>query len=122
MRHLHEGRKLHRVKRQRKALLKTLLGSLIMEEKIKTTEAKAKEAKRLIDSLIGKAKKSGQGEKKVATLRILKKSLPAMAAEKICQEDFLSRVAKRNSGFTRVTRIAPRKSDNASLAIIEFVD
>ena len=122
MRHLQEGRKLHRVKRQRRALLKTLMGSLIIKEKIKTTEAKAKEVKRIIDGFITKAKKTKDEAKKVAIIRILKRDLPMMAVEKICSEDFLTRVAKRNSGFTRITKVAPRKSDNASLAIIEFVD
>jgi large subunit ribosomal protein L17 len=120
MRHMRSNRELGRGRNQRRALLKTLLGSLIMHEKIETTEAKAKELKGKIDKLIGKVKKNQDKTKKLAMRKILKKDLPDMAAEKIMGE-FLKKFAVRNSGYTRIIKLMPRKSDNARLAVIEFV-
>ena len=121
MRHLRKGRKFKRVRSQRRALLKTILGSFIMREKMQTTQAKAKEVKSLIDRLINKAKKAQEETKKVAMIRDLKFSLPAMAVKKLTGE-FIKRFSKRTSGYARVIKLAPRKSDNAEIAIIEFVD
>lgn len=121
MKHLKKGRKLGRVRNQRTALFKTLLGSLIMKEKIKTTEAKAKELKPMIDRIIGKAKMTRQEEKKVAVMRELRKMLPMMALKKVTG-DFLDRFSKRSSGYVRIIKLAPRQGDAAKLATIEFVD
>jgi large subunit ribosomal protein L17 len=121
MRHLRKGRKLGRVKNQRRALFKTLLGSLVMREKIKTTEAKAKEAKGKIDRLINKAKKAKDGANNVSAIRELKKSLPEQAVKKLAGE-FLNKFSARNSGYARVIKLNPRKSDAAKIAIIEFVE
>jgi len=120
MRHQKSGRKLGRVKSQRKALFKTMLGSLIMKEKIETTEAKAKELKSKIDRIINKAKKIQAAEKKLSATRDLSSSLPKMAVLKL-SGDFISKFEKRNSGYARIIKLAPRKSDGARLAIIEFV-
>jgi large subunit ribosomal protein L17 len=121
MRHLKHGRKFGRVRNQRKALFKTLLGSLIMREKIETTEAKAKEAKGKIDKVINRAKKGKGDSLKVSVIRELKRVLPEPAAKKI-SGDFLNKFSGRNSGYTRVIKLNPRKSDGARMAIIEFVD
>jgi large subunit ribosomal protein L17 len=121
MKHLQKGRKLGRVRSQRTALFRTLLGSLIMKEKIKTTEAKAKEMKAKIDRIINRAKLSKQEERKVAIARDLRIKIPLMAVKKI-MGDFLEKFSKRNSGYTRIIKLAPRKGDAAKLAIIEFVD
>jgi large subunit ribosomal protein L17 len=120
MRHLKQGRKLSRVKSQRVALMRTMLGSLIMREKIETTEAKAKEIKNKIDRIIGKAKKGIKAEKKMVVRRDLKKYIPDMAAKKITG-DFVEKFKDRNSGYTRIIKLVPRKSDGAKLAVIEFV-
>ncbi len=121
MNHLAKGRKFSRVKKQRTALLKTLLGSLIMKEKITTTEAKAKEIKPMIDKIITKAKKISQEEtKKIAIMRDIRKELPLMAAKKLFGE-FSQKFSNRNSGYTRIIKISQRKSDGARLAVIEFV-
>lgn len=110
-----------RVRKQRKALIKTLLGSLIIKEKIITTEAKAKEIKPLVDKIINKSKKiKASGENKVAVIRELKKMLPAVAVKKIAG-DFLEKFQDRNSGYTRVIKLQQRKSDSARMAVIEFV-
>lgn len=122
MKHLVKGRKFSRVKRVRTALLKTLLGSFIMKEKITTTEAKAKEIKPMIDKIITKAKKisASNEEKKVAIVRDLRKELPLMAVKKLSGE-FSAKFSARTSGYTRILKIAQRKSDGAKMAVIEFV-
>jgi large subunit ribosomal protein L17 len=121
MKHLQKGRKLGRVRNQRTALFRTLLGSLIMKEKIQTTEAKAKEMKAMIDKVINRAKLSKDEEKKVAIMRDLRTKIPLMAVKKITGE-FLDKFAARNSGYTRIIKLVPRKGDAAKLAVMEFVD
>ena len=121
MRHRRKGRELSRTSQQRKALLKTLLGSLIMGEKITTTEARAKEAKSQIDPIISQVKRAKEKGKKMALARNLSKILPKIAANKLAGE-FANRFSNRQSGYTRIIKIASRKSDSARLAIIEFVD
>lgn len=121
MKHQSTGRKFSRLKGQRTALLKTLLGSLIVKEKITTTEAKAKELKMKIDKLVTKAKRMRADEtKKVAIVRDLRKHLPLVAVKKL-SSDFSKKFEARQSGFTRVIKLGQRKSDGASMAIIEFV-
>lgn len=101
--------------------MKTMLGSLIMDEKIKTTEAKAKELKNKIDRLVNKAKKAQDSkDKKVAAMRYLSKNIPKMAAKKLTG-DFSKKFESRTSGYTRIIRLPRRKSDGARVAIIEFV-
>ncbi len=120
MQHLNKTKEFGRKKNQRSALWKTMLGSLIMYEKITTTEAKAKELKIRIDKIINKAKKVDKASRRVNIIRDLKKDLPAMAVKKITGE-FLKKFDRRVSGYARVIKLAPRKSDNAKMAMIEFV-
>ena len=118
MQHSNKTKEFGRERNQRIALWRTMLGSLIMQEKITVTEAKAKELKARMDRLINKAKKSKTN--KVVAMRSLRKDIPMMAVNKIVG-DFLNKFEKRKSGYTRITKIAPRKSDNAKMAIIEFI-
>jgi len=121
MKHRVKGRKFSRVKKQRKALLKSLLGSFFMREKITTTEAKAKEIKPLVDKIINKSKQTKKDEKrKIAIVRELGKTLPQIAVKKI-SGDFINRFDQRTGGYTRITKIERRKSDGAKMAVIEFV-
>ncbi|QQS61411.1 MAG: 50S ribosomal protein L17 [Candidatus Moraniibacteriota bacterium] len=122
MKHRSQGRKFGRVRSQRRALLKTLMGSLIQRERIVTTEAKAKEIKARIDRVVTIAKKISDPERKVAILRLLASRLPKMAVEKFADDDFRKRFEIRTSGFTRVTKLPARKSDSAKMAVVEFVD
>lgn len=121
MKHQRKGRKFSRAKNQRRALLKSLLGSLIAHEKITTTEAKAKEVKTMIDRIInqGKIARSDKN-KKIAIIRDLNKKLPLKASEKIVGE-FSNKFKERKSGYARIIKKGPRKSDSARMAIIEFV-
>ena len=119
MRHQKAGRKFGRVRRQRKALKGMLLSGLILHEKMKTTEAKAKETKDLIDRVINKAKKITDTNK-VAVIRDLRRSLPLVAVKKL-SGDFTKKFSGRKSGYTRIIKLGARKSDGAKMAIIEFV-
>jgi large subunit ribosomal protein L17 len=87
MQHLNKTKEFGRTASQRKALWRTMLGSLIMSEKIETTEAKAKELKNRIDKIINKAKKfPKEGEGRLAVRRDLKKDIPLLAVEKMMGE------------------------------------
>lgn len=120
MKHQKKGRKFGRVRKQRKSLLKILLGNLILCEKIKTTQAKAKEIKGEIDILINRAKKGKNSSGKISVTRHLKSKISAVAVDKL-QSDFLERFSERTSGYTRIAKLSPRQSDGAKVAIIEFV-
>jgi large subunit ribosomal protein L17 len=98
-----------------------MLGSLIMREKIRTTEAKAKELKSKIDRIINKAKKTVRADTKVAVIRDLRNSIPLMAINKITTADFIKKVSERNSGYARVIRLPRRKGDGARMAVVELV-
>lgn len=116
MRHLKKGRKFHRKKGQRTALLKTLAGNLIIEEKITTTEAKAKEIKSRVEKLTTLAKKQ-----KLADLRLLMSRLPKKSAQKLFYE-IAPRYASRRGGYLRIVkRGVQRKKDGSKMAVIEFV-
>jgi large subunit ribosomal protein L17 len=121
MKHRHTGRVFGRERNQRRALLKTLLGSLILRERITTTEAKAKEVKSLIDQIVNKAKVGRSNTQRLpAIIRELSGYIPAVASRKILG-DFGARFDGRTSGYTRVMKLDRRKSDSAKMAVIEFV-
>ena len=107
MKHRHSGRVLSRGRNQRRALIKTLLGSLILHERITTTEAKAK---------VGR----NDAKRRVAIIRELQGMIPEVASKKLLG-DFSTRFESRQSGYTRVVKLDQRKSDSAHMAIIEFV-
>ncbi len=121
MKHQVKGRKLSRSRKQRKALIKTLLGSLILREKMTTTEAKAKEIRPFIDKIINKAKIIKTDEKKkAAVVRELNKLLPKKAVSKTTGE-FLEKFNTRKSGYARIIKLPRRKSDGAKMAVIEII-
>ena len=121
MKHLKSGRKFKRDRKQRKAFFKTILGSLVLHEKITTTEAKAKEVKSLIDRIINRAKLAKDEAKKITIIRDLNNKIPRVAVKKLTS-DFIDKFSKRKSGYARIIKLAPRKSDSAKMAIVEFVD
>lgn len=109
------GRKLSRKRGQRKALLKGLASSLILQERIKTSEAKAKEMTRITEKFITKAKTQD-----LAARRALLASLPKKTVQKLMGE-IAERYKDRPGGYTRVVKLGPRKSDGAKMAIVELV-
>lgn len=115
MRKRKKGRKFSRIRDQRKALLKTLAGSLILNEKIKTTEAKAKETSRFVERFITKAKKNS-----LHSRRLLARFFPNNLVKKMVDE-IGPRYKDRKGGYTRIIKLGPRKSDGAKMAIIELI-
>ncbi len=115
MKHCKKGRKLNRKRDQRKALLRNLTVSLILKEKIKTTEAKAKELRPFAEKLITKSKKAN-----LATIKNLARVLPAEARKKLIGPIAL-RFKDRAGGYTRIIKLNPRRTDGAKMAIIELV-
>lgn len=122
MQHRNKGRILGRVSNQRKALLKGLIASLVIHNRITTTEAKAKEMKNFIDQLVNKAKRSNiGGVAQVAVIRMVYRALPSEAAKKMLTTEFINRFSERTSGYARVVKMEARKGDGARMAVIEFV-
>jgi large subunit ribosomal protein L17 len=98
--------------------MKTIMGSLIMREKITTTLAKIKNH---IDQLVNKGKRAeSDKDRRQAELRLLRQKLSLEATKKI-SSDFVKRFETRKSGYTRITKLERRQGDGAEMAVIEFV-
>ncbi len=127
MRHRKSGRKLKRTKSHRKATLSALSVSLIQHKKIRTTEAKAKETRRVVERLITRAKRAVQREgdgkvKDVHARRVVFAFLRDREAVKTLFNEIAPKVATRPGGYTRVVKLGQRHGDGAQLALIELVD
>ena len=115
MRKLNKGRKLSRKKGPRKALLKSLANNFFLHEKIKTTEAKAKELRPRVEKMITRAK-----EGTIANRRVLSSGLDKKIVKKLVDE-IAPKYKERNGGYTRIMKLGRRNSDGARMAIIELV-
>ncbi len=115
MNHGRSKRKFGRPTKQRQALMQTLAVALIEREKIKTTEAKAKDLRPYIEKLITKGRKQS-----LATIRALYSVLPIKSAKKL-MSDISPRFKDRSGGYTRIRHMTRRTSDGAKMAIIELV-
>ena len=116
-RHGYKGRKFGRERDQRRALLKGLATSLVMEERIETTLPKAKELVRYIEKLITKAKKGD-----LANRRAVIAGLSTQAAAVKLVDQIAPQLTSRTSGHVRVECTRLRVGDGAQMAVIEFVD
>jgi large subunit ribosomal protein L17 len=115
MRHKKKGRKFHRERNVRRAFLKALIFNFIVREKIRTTEARAKELRPLVEKLITRAKIDNLANRRLLVARIGK-----TAAKKLF-EKIAPKYKERNGGYTRIVKLPRRKSDASKMAIIEFV-
>jgi len=111
------GRRLGRTSAPRKALLRNLVASLIEHERIRTTEAKAKEARPFAESLVTLAKKGTLHHRRQALSKLPRKSI----VKKLFDE-LGPRFETRNGGYTRITKIGFRKGDAAPIVQLEFVE
>jgi large subunit ribosomal protein L17 len=116
-RHGYQGRKLHRERDQREALIKGLAESLVIYESIETTLPKAKEVVPYVEKLITKAKKGDLHNRR----QVLAGLNTISSAHKLVDE-IAPRLAGRTSGHLRIKKTAFRRGDNAQLARVSFVD
>ncbi len=116
MRHLKKGRKLGTDASHTKAMLKSLAVALFTSERIKTTEARAKEVRPLVDKVIGWAKRGDVHSRRLAIAALGNKELVA----KIFNDR--ERYEGRDGGYTRILKLGPRKGDAAPMVIMELVD
>lgn len=117
MRHNVKGRKLGRTSSHLSALLGSLTTSLIKYKRIKTTEAKAKEARTFVEKLITKAKKNDLHSKRQIMSVIHDKEVV-----KELFADIIPKIGERPGGYTRVIKLGQRVGDAAQMAILELVD
>jgi large subunit ribosomal protein L17 len=117
MRHHNNVRKFGRDKTQKRALLNSLALNLIVREKIKTTEPKAKELRPFIEKLITRAKGGN-----IATRRLIAAKLSNKGKEVKKLFDVIApKYTDKKGGYTRILKLGARKSDGAKMAVIEFV-
>ena len=116
-RHGYKGRKLHRERDQRRALIKSLAESLIKYEAIETTLPKAKEVVPYVERLITKAKKGDLHNR-----RQIVSSLQTVTSAHKLVDEIAPKLTGRVSGHLRIERLQTRRGDNALLARVSFVD
>ena len=109
-------RKLGKTSAQRKALLRQQVTDLLANGKMETTFYRAKEVQPVVEKMISLGKKGD--------LAAYRKALSFITSEDVAHKLFKEigpKYADRNGGYTRVTRIGPRKGDAAEMAVIELV-
>jgi large subunit ribosomal protein L17 len=147
MRHQNAGRKFDRNTTSRRAMFRNMTANLVLHERIETTDAKAKELRRVAERLITKARRLGEASyspfeklsekdkaRRLATKRLIASFLPRWGTltkkggetkkvdlvEKVLL-DLAKRFEGRPGGYTRIIKLGDRRGDNAPMVIIELV-
>ena len=124
-------RKLGRTSSQRKALLRDLTTDLIVNGRITTTEARAKEVRKTADQMITLAKRGDLASRRkaaafvrnvVADVKEDGDNIRIQSALQNLFEELAPKYAERNGGYTRILKTMPRRVDGAKMDILEFVD
>jgi large subunit ribosomal protein L17 len=116
MRHLKSGRKLSRSSSHRRALIRNLITALLRDEKIQTTDPKAKELRRWADRVITLGKEG--------TLHARRQALGIVQDKAVVRKLFdtiAPRFKDRPGGYTRILKIGIRHGDAAPLSVVELV-
>ena len=115
-------RTLSRKSFQRKALLRDLITDLILNGRIETTLAKAKELKRLADKMVTLGKKNTLASRRQAAelIRFETDEEGKYALQKLFDE-IAPKFANRNGGYTRIIKTGNRRGDDAEMAIVELL-
>jgi large subunit ribosomal protein L17 len=117
MRHLKKGRSLHRKSSHRKALLCNLAASILTNGRVRTTEAKAKEVRGLVDRIITWGKRGDLHARRLAVRQVRSRTI----VKKVFDE-LAPRYRDRPGGYTRIMKVGFRHGDNAPVVIMELVD
>lgn len=117
-------RKLGRLSHQRKAMLRDLATDLIINERITTTEARAKEVRRQVEKLITLGKRGDLHARRQAASYVRNEVADVEAGTSALQKlfaDIAPRYAERQGGYTRILKVGPRRGDAADMVVIELV-
>ena len=117
MRHHKSGRKLGRDSAHRKALYANIASSLIEHGRIKTTEAKAKEVRPIVEQMITLGKRDDVAAHRQAVAFLRSKEIAHILFSEVAP-----RFAERPGGYTRIVKIGPRQGDAARMVYLELVD
>ncbi len=117
MQHRKSGRKLGRPTDHREAMLKNMVTSLITHDRITTTEARAKELRKIADKMITLGKKGD-----LAAVRRAGKTVKTKDALGKLFNELAPKFEGRNGGYTRIIKAHNRKGDNAPMVIMEWVE
>ena len=116
MRHRKDHRKLGRSPAHRKAMLRNMVTSLLLHEEIRTTDAKAKEVRRVAERMITLGKRGTLHARRLALRTIRSKDVAAKVFD-----DLASRYEGRPGGYTRIYKLGRRVGDNAPMSIIQMI-
>lgn len=116
MRHNKKGRKLGTDWSHTKAMKRSLVSALFLNDRIKTIESRAKEIRGDVDKIITWAKKGDLHSRRLAIAYLNDKELVREIFEKVAQGMF----ADRQGGYTRIMKLGNRKGDNAPMVIMEL--
>ncbi len=116
MRHRKDHRKLGRSPSHRKAMLRNLVTSLLELEQVRTTEAKAKEVRRVAERMITLGKRGTLHARRQALRTIRSKDVAAKVFDTLSE-----RYSERAGGYTRVMKVGRRVGDNAEMAIVQLL-
>ncbi len=116
MAHQDKVKKLNRPKPHREAMLANMATSLFENRMIRTTDARAKELRRVTDRLISTAKKDNLSSRRQVARTIRNKQV----LKKLFNE-IVPQFTNRSSGFTRVLKVGPRRGDNAAMSVVELL-
>ena len=144
MRHRKDGRQFGRNTSHRRAMFRNMAANLVNHERIVTTDAKAKELRRVTERLITKAKRLGavaytphaelsgaDQARRLHVSRMISSYLPRWGVQRDGEPrdlvekllvDLSKRFAERPGGYTRIIKLGPRRGDGAAMAVIELVD
>ena len=111
-------RKLGRTNKHRRSMLANLTKDLIINERIETTETRAKEARKFVDKMITYGKKGDLVSRRKA-LAFLQNDTEAV---KKVFDVLAPRYAKRNGGYTRILKLTERRGDDALMVILQLVE
>ncbi|MEC4271724.1 50S ribosomal protein L17 [Adlercreutzia sp. R25] len=117
MRHNKKGRKLGTDYSHTKAMKRSLVSALFLNDRIKTVESRAKEIRPDVDKVITWAKRGDLHSRRLAIAYLNDKELVREIFEKVAQGMFQD----RPGGYTRIMKLGPRKGDNAPMVIMELV-
>jgi len=116
MRHRKDHRKLGRSNSHRKAMLRNLVTSLLDHEQIRTTDAKAKEVRRVAERMITLGKRGTLAARRQALKTIRTKDVTAKVFDVLAD-----RYDGREGGYTRILKLGRRHGDNAPISLIQLI-